>query len=80
VNPAVYVALLALALASAVWVSSMVVGNMLENYMVYVGIPPFGTWTYPLAWLASPIRLAGAVSAVLSAAAVVAKAVLNRIS
>jgi hypothetical protein len=80
VKPAVHIVLLALALAGTVWVASVVVGNILENYKVYVGIPPFGTWTYPLAWLAPPVRLAGAVSAVVSAAAVFAKAVLNRIS
>jgi len=58
-------------LSGTIWVTSMIIANILENYKYYVGVPPFGTWVYPLAWLAPLVRVTGEILAVASGAIVV---------
>jgi len=72
--------LLAAVLAVAVWAASVIVAGFLETYEVYIGIPPFGVSTYPLASFASVVRLLGKIGASVSFAIVLAKYFWNRIN
>jgi hypothetical protein len=76
-KPLAYTILLALALAGVVWVVSLAVGSLLENYGIYVGIEPFGTWVYPLAPFAELARLTGKIGALLSFTLVFATGILK---
>ena len=60
-KPIIYVLALALALSGITLIGFYLIAAILENYTVYIGIPPFGTWTHPLAWLAPLVRLIGEV-------------------
>mgnify|MGYP000085339855 CR=1 FL=1 len=64
-KPIVYVLALALALSGITLIGFLLIAAILENYAVYVGIPPFGTWTHPLAWLAPLVRLIGEIISIL---------------
>jgi len=64
-KPIIYVLALALALSGITLIGFYLIAAILENYAVYIGIPPFGMWTHPLAWLAPLVRLIGEVISIL---------------
>jgi len=66
VKPVLYTIVLGLVLSGVVLIGFYLIANILETYAVYVGIYPFGTWTYPLAWLAPLVRIAGQIVAILT--------------
>ena len=65
-KPTLYTIVLGLVLSGVVLIGFFLIANILQNYSVYVGIYPFGTWTYPLAWLAPLVRMIGEIAAILT--------------
>ena len=64
-KPILYTIVLGLVLSGVTLIGFYLIANILETYAVYVGIYPFGTWTYPLAWLAPLVRMTGQIASIL---------------
>jgi len=64
VKPVLYTIVLGLVLSGVVLIGFFLIANILQSYSIYVGIYPFGTWTYPLAWLAPLVRIVGQIVAI----------------
>jgi len=64
-KPLLYTIVLAVVISGITFIGFYLIANVLQNYAVYVGIYPFGTWTYPLAWLAPFVRLTGQIVSIL---------------
>ena len=63
-KPVLYTIVLGLVLSGVVLIGFFLIANILQNYSIYVGIYPFGTLAYPLAWLAPLVRIVGQIVAV----------------
>ena len=61
-KPILYTFILSLIVSGVVLVGSYLIANILQNYVIYVGLYP----VYPLAWLSPLVRMAGQILAILA--------------
>ena len=61
-----YAFTLALIISGVILIGFHIIANILQNYAVYVGIPPVGTWVYPFAPFSPLVKMIGEILAVLS--------------